>query len=230
MSEIFRFIMHAGIVTKAVLTILLILSVVSWAIIFEKTRLFLKIKKESRKFLQIFRMHPGWNELYAYSRDFRVSPYPRVVKRFYSERQSWNQNGERELLYQNASNPVAVKKESVSPAAILGTYHSDEISDLEKRMIILSTTVSVSPFLGLLGTVWGIMSAFLSIGATGSADISSVGPGIAEALITTVAGLAVAIPALIAYNYFVDNIRRLDGKLENFSTELIRLMDREKTE
>ncbi|MFQ5772021.1 MAG: MotA/TolQ/ExbB proton channel family protein, partial [bacterium] len=92
---------------------------------------------------------------------------------------------------------------------------------LEKHLVFLATTGSVSPFFGLFGTVWGVMSAFLAIGFTGSADLSVVGPGIAEALITTVAGLGAAIPAVIAYNYFVNKLKRLSSELEIFYANLI---------
>ncbi len=223
MTNILDFVMQLGIVAKAVLVVLLILSIISWAIIFEKWRQFRKIKKETQKFLQAFEMKPDLNELYQYSRDFRYTPYAWMVRALHDEFHNSNRNSpEKEEFSSFATqNPTGVKKKVSSLTTVLNISHSHEISNMEKRLIILSTTVSVSPFLGLLGTVWGIMNAFLSIGITGSADLASVGPGIAEALITTAAGLGVAIPALIAYNFFIDTVRQMDDKLDTFSAEML---------
>jgi len=221
MTNILSFVMELGIVAKAVLVVLLVLSVISWAIIFEKWRQFRKIKKETQKFLQAFEMKPELNELYQYSRDFRYSPYAWIVRALYDEFHNSSRKASDNEESFNIQNPIRVKKRLSSLTTVMNISHSHEISSMEKRLIILSTTVSVSPFLGLLGTVWGIMNAFLSIGLTGSADLASVGPGIAEALITTAAGLAVAIPALIAYNYFVDAVRQMDDNLDTFSAEML---------
>lgn len=221
MTNIFSFVMELGIVAKAVLVVLLILSIISWAIIFEKWRQFRKIKMETRKFLQAFEMKPELNELYQYSRDFRYSPYAWLVRALYDEFHNTDRRASENEDSFNVQNPTRVKKRLSSLTTVMDISHSHEISSMEKRLIVLSTVVSVSPFLGLLGTVWGIMNAFLSIGLTGSADLASVGPGIAEALITTAAGLAVAIPALIAYNYFVDTVRQMDDQLDTFSAEML---------
>jgi len=106
---------------------------------------------------------------------------------------------------------------------ILAAVAARELGKLEKHLTFLATTGSVSPFFGLLGTVWGIMSAFAAIGYRGSADLATVAPGIAEALVTTVAGLGAAIPAIMAYNHFVGRLRKLETELEHFSTEFIRV-------
>ncbi|MCK9484913.1 MAG: MotA/TolQ/ExbB proton channel family protein, partial [Candidatus Marinimicrobia bacterium] len=104
---------------------------------------------------------------------------------------------------------------------------STEMMQYEKRLVFLSSTVSASPFLGLFGTVWGVMQAFMSIGIKGSAAITAIGPGIAEALITTVAGLAVAIPVLFAYNLIVDKIRKYENQMQILANDMIKKIVRE---
>lgn len=228
MTDVFGFILNIGIVAKLVLVFLVILSIISWAIIFEKGIQFRKIKKETNRFLQAFDILPELNELYRYSQGFRYSPLAWVVKALHRELNNSRKTSEEGIQDSYLSaNQTKVKKSLTSLKTVLDISHAREISKMEKRLIILSTTVSVSPFLGLLGTVWGIMNAFLSIGMTGSADLSSVGPGIAEALVTTAAGLAAAIPALIAYNFFVDTIRQMDERLEMFSAEILNKLDQE---
>ena len=104
---------------------------------------------------------------------------------------------------------------------------TDELLRLEKYVIFLATTANASPFLGLLGTVWGIMESFAQIGISGTATLAVVAPGIAEALIATIAGLAAAIPALIAYNYFINKLRQVAGGIDNFKSELFSSIKKE---
>jgi biopolymer transport protein TolQ len=215
MRELLQFVFSSGAVAQFILLILLIMSIISWTLVIEKARRFAKIKKESNIFLNAYRMRGSWSDLYRQSREFSNSPFARLFRHNYTAFQSYFAAKSKGALL---NHPVKMKLESTI---------SEEIAAIEKRMIFLSTTVSVSPFLGLFGTVWGIMTAFMSIGIKGSANIVAVGPGIAEALITTVAGLAVAIPALVAYNYFVDKIRQLETELENFAIELVILVEQE---
>lgn len=228
MPELVGFIFRTGLVAKIVLTILFLLSLASWTIIFEKLRLFLKSQKESNRFLRLFDRRTSWNELYRFSQELRFSPFAQVFKRNYKTLQSWHNRAHQPGLTQSSENPLLdTFRSSSSLKSALEIIISDEIALIEKRLIFLATTVSVSPFLGLLGTVWGIMTAFLNMGIHGSADITAVGPGIAEALITTIAGLAVAIPTVIAYNYFVDKLQRLENELDNFATELVLIVEEE---
>ena len=226
MNGLTRFVLEIGWVAKTVLIILLILSVLSWGIIIEKIRQFWKVGKESNKFLHLFKTGIGWTELYSYSRPLRNSPFSRVFRKSYNEfnKPSPYPQEEKSALQISVQNKVGMNhrthyKDMVEAAV------AEEMETLAKHLIFLSTTVSVSPFLGLFGTVWGVMQAFMRMGVKGSADISAVGPGIAEALITTVAGLAVAIPALFAYNFFVHKLNKFEIKLEVFSTELMRMMN-----
>jgi biopolymer transport protein TolQ len=232
MNEMFRLLLNLGFVAKMVLLVLAILSVISWAVIIEKWRFFRKMRKETHQFLQVFRMKSSPEELLDDSREFQNSPMARMFRRIYQSSGKWKEsyNDRGDILSLVEPQPSEPKQTPVSMTMAVDGAHASEISRMEERLIILSTTVSVSPFLGLLGTVWGIMSAFISIGVTGSASLASVGPGIAEALVTTAAGLAVAIPALIAYNFFVDGIRRWDEKLDDFSTDLYHLRQREKVQ
>ena len=227
MNGLTRFVLEIGWVAKTVLLILLILSVISWGIIIEKIRQFWKAGRESNKFLHLFKTRMGWPELYSYSRPLRNSPFSRVFKKSYNEfnKPSPYPKEEKSALQVSVQNKGGMNH---------GTFYKDrieaavaeEMGTLEKHLIFLATTVSVSPFLGLFGTVWGVMQAFMRMGVKGSADISAVGPGIAEALITTVAGLAVAIPALFAYNFFVHKLNKFESRLEVFSTEMMRMMER----
>jgi len=134
--------------------------------------------------------------------------------RIYQEFRSWTSaTSENYNNYTNDNNPSHARKEPIAFGPLIEGAISREISLLEKRLIFLSTTVSVSPFLGLLGTVWGIMTAFINMGMRGSANIAAV----------------VAIPALFAYNYFVDRLRKISDELDIFSAELLQLVERERS-
>lgn len=225
MVTFIQFILRSGWFAKIILLILLVISIISWGIIFYKFRRIININNESRRFLRLFKMRVNWNDLYRQSQEFEYCPFARIFRENYTTLQQVKtpQPGERYM-----ANPG--KKSEISKSSLrekLELVISDEISSLEKRLNFLATTVSVSPFLGLLGTVWGIMTAFLSLG-TGSSDIGAVGPGIFEALITTVAGLGVAIPALVAYNYLVDRIQHLETDLSEFTTELLLILEQER--
>jgi len=226
MVTFIQFILRSGWFAKIILLILLLMSIISWGIIFYKFRRIMNIKNEGRHFLRLFKMRVNWNDLFRQSQEFEFCPFARIFRENYSTLQQAlapAQRGERPIANPGVKNEIS--KSSLREK--LELVISDEISSLERRLIFLATTVSVSPFLGLLGTVWGIMTAFLSLG-TGSADIGAVGPGIFEALITTVVGLGVAIPALVAYNYLVDRIQHLETDLSEFTTELLLILEQER--
>ena len=228
MNDLLRFVLNTGPVAKAVLLILGILSVASWAIIFEKIGYLLRINRESKRFVRLYKERAGWNSLFKVSRSFKYSPYPQIFRKGYSELYAWKRQFGTEMGSSQDSGQNPIKKYPTSLNQIMESAVTESLVGADKHLIFLAITVSVSPFLGLFGTVWGVMSAFMAIGMRGSADISTVGPGIAEALITTVAGLAVAIPALVAYNLFVASLRKLEDKLDVFSSELVRLFERER--
>lgn len=231
MNDIIRLTLQASIVAQIVLLILLYFTFISWSVIIEKFRLLRKVSKESKRFINMFNANDGWEQLYRQCQVFKYSPFARLFKTAYQEFSTRNNRPiKREIVFQQPQTSGAAVTEKQNRTDLSGTLHSTaarEMKSLEESLIFLATTASASPFLGLFGTVWGVMNAFLSFGPKEFSELSIVGPGIAEALVTTAAGLAVAIPALIAYNYFSDRLRRLDGDLQYFAGELIRLKEKE---
>jgi biopolymer transport protein TolQ len=195
-----QLILQAGAIVKGVLLILLFFSVVSWAIIFFKQRYFSKAKKESEQFMRAYRTSRDSKGIFQATRGFTISPIANIFRSVYTD---------------------AVHKERSETRRILKRYGALESAKLEKYLNFLATTGSTSPFIGLFGTVWGIMSAFRGIGSAGAASLAVVAPGIAESLIATAAGLAAAIPAVIAYNYYLSMARRMIIDMEDFSEELL---------
>ncbi|RMF61455.1 MAG: hypothetical protein D6743_13510 [Calditrichaeota bacterium] len=223
-------ILNAGLVAKAVLAILLIFSVISWGIILDKLRVFRRVRKESDNFLKLFQMRKSAREIFQASRLYPSNPFAAVFKEAYwllnkeSAPRSNPELGEHlELLREQKSK---LSHSSDDLVRLFDSVASREVMNLERHLVFLATTGSVSPFFGLFGTVWGVMSAFLAIGFTGSADLSVVAPGIAEALITTIAGLGAAIPAVMAYNYFINRLKRISSELEIFYANLIEAFTR----
>ncbi len=195
-----QLIFHAGYVVKAVLLILLFFSVFSWAIIFYKHRSLSAASRESASFLRAFRAGSDVKGLFATAKPLTLSPLANVFKSVYLEEGHINKDEIRRLLRR---------------------YEALEAAKLESYLTFLATTGATTPFIGLFGTVWGIMNSFRGIGAAGSASLTIVAPGIAEALITTAAGLAAAIPGVVAYNYYLSRARRLIIEMEDFSEELL---------
>ncbi len=199
---------HTGILAKTILVILLVLSVVSWTIMVEKARLFKAASRASRRFLQRFFEESSLRRLRDVASENEYSPEAQVVLAVSSE-----------IENNELRSPEVLDR-------FLDSISTNIVSDWESYLIFLATTATISPFLGLLGTVWGIMSSFLSMGLRGSANLYVVGPGIAEALITTIFGLGAAIPAVIGYNYILRVIRRREDELGTFVTRFrARLME-----
>jgi len=197
--SIISLVLRAGVVVKFVLLILLFFSVFSWAIIFYKYKLFKSVERESEEFQSAFLKSKDMETLYQTTRSLRLSPLANLFRAVY---------------------PL----EDVDSEAIkrsLKRVEAAETAKLERYLTFLATTGSTTPFIGLFGTVWGIMDSFIGIGKMGSASLAIVAPGIAEALIATAAGLAAAVPAVIAYNYYLSRVRRNVMMMEDFSQELI---------
>lgn len=201
-DSVFTLILQAGLVVKGVLLILLFFSVVSWAIIFFKQRYFSKANRESEQFLRSYRASRDPKSLYKATKNMSLSPLANVFKAVFADEASRDRN--------------EVKR-------VLRRYETLESVKLEKYLNFLATTGSTSPFIGLFGTVWGIMNSFHGIGSAGSASLAVVAPGIAEALIATAVGLAAAIPAVIAYNYYLSMSRKMIIEMEDFSEDLLEL-------
>jgi biopolymer transport protein TolQ len=203
-----QLILQAGYVVKAVMLILLFFSIASWAIIFFKQRYFSKAGKESEQFLREYRTSRDSQGLYQATKNLMLSPIANLFRSVYSDE---------------------IHKEKSETRRILKRYGALESAKLEKYLNFLATTGSTTPFIGLFGTVWGIMNSFRSIGTAGAASLAVVAPGIAESLIATAAGLAAAIPAVIAYNYYLSMARRMIIEMEDFSEELLGFFNRERT-
>jgi biopolymer transport protein TolQ len=200
---------QAGWVARGVLGLLLLFSLISWAMIFQKFGLFGRLNRESEQFLKIFRATKGVaNPQGLVSAG---SPFANVYAAGYRELQS-QVSGSGTGTTQKIKSMQAVTVNMQLAAA-------EEVRRAEKGMSWLATTAGVTPFIGLFGTVWGIIDAFSGLGTAGAASLRVVAPGIAEALVTTAAGLAAAIPALIAYNYFLQKIRDLAQRLDTFVLE-----------
>ena len=202
---------QTGWVARGVLGLLLIFSLISWAIIFQKLSTFGRIRRDSEQFLRIFRATRGIANPQALVS--AGSPFAGVYAAGYRELQG--------QVGAAPGNPAPPKLKSLSAVTVnMQLASAEEVRRVEKGMSWLATTGSVAPFIGLFGTVWGIIDAFAGLGTAGSASLRAVAPGIAEALVTTAAGLFAAIPAVIFYNQFLANIRDLGQRLDTFTMEV----------
>jgi biopolymer transport protein TolQ len=202
---------QTGWVARGVLALLAIFSIVSWALILQKLGLLGRIRRRGDEFLRVFRATRGIANPQALVSV--GSPFANVYAAGYRELQS--------QVGGQPSNPHPPKVKSLQAVTVnMQLAAADEVRRAEKGMSWLATTGSVTPFIGLFGTVWGIIDAFSGLGSAGAASLRAVAPGIAEALVTTAAGLFAAIPAVIFYNQFLQNIRDLAQRLDTFSLEV----------
>ncbi len=200
---------QTGWVARVVLGMLLFFSLISWALIFQKLHLFGQINRQTTRLLQGFRANRGL-------------PEPRTLSGADSPLDAVYTAGYRELRSQiGTGNPHGHVKSINAIAVSMQLAAADEVRRVEKFMPWLATTGSVTPFIGLFGTVWGVMDSFAGLGSAGAASLRAVAPGIAEALITTAAGLFTAIPAVIAYNHFLHDIKELATRMDNFTMEVV---------
>lgn len=212
----------AGIIVKLVLLLLLSFSVVSWAIILFKFFQVQRANSDSDRFMDFFWKSKRFDTIAAQVDRFTNSPLTVLFNEGYGEL--------KKVVDTESTSDSSVFStdlggvENVSRALRRAT--NSEITRLEKYLTFLATTGSTSPFIGLFGTVWGIMTAFEGIGKTGSASLAVVAPGIAEALVATAIGLVAAIPAVMAYNHFQHKIRVLINEMDSFSTEFLNIVQR----
>lgn len=206
---------------------LLIFSLTSWTIVIMKARLFKKVRLDSEDFVETFWSSANLNEAHAAAKEFVYSPQAEVFIAGFSELEKINkirnrseETGEAESLEMQLATMDNLKR------AIRKT-ETQKINQLGSSLPFLATTGSATPFIGLFGTVWGIMVSFHDIGQRGSASLAVVAPGISEALVATAAGLAVAIPAVIFYNYYSNKLDAIDGEVGNFSTDFLNLVERD---
>jgi biopolymer transport protein TolQ len=205
-GEIVNMVQETGLVAKTVLVILLLFSVFSWAIILAKWSSLRRARTQSGRFLRAFRKAQRLQDVMAVSEQFKPSPLVPVFENGFQE-------------FRRAQNITAAQRATQIAS-------SEELTRLERRMPWLATTGAVSPFIGLLGTVWGIIDAFHGLGNVGAATLRAVAPGVSEALITTAAGLFTAIPAVVAYNQFTHQMREFGARMDDFSLELLNVLER----
>ena len=229
-SDFVSLVIRSSPLAKGVLVILLIFSAVSWGIVLYKTWQLNRARRQTSSFLDIFRRSSKFSEVQAVCRNLADSPLVGIFQAGYAE-----------LTAQLKATPAAPapiegRPPAAAPRPTLKSLDAldrallraagTEVSRLEKRLIFLATTASVAPYIGLFGTVWGIMSAFQNIGAQGSTSLAVVAPGIAEALIATAVGLFAAIPAVYFYNHFADQVKQFATSMDDFSMEFLTIAER----
>jgi biopolymer transport protein TolQ len=212
-----------GLVVKIVLIILIYFSVVSWTIIFFKLLQVYRANSESERFLEFFWKTKRFDLIYAQLDRFANSPLSVMFNEGYGELKKLMEKGEHPEEPDGISTDLG-GIDNIARALRRAT--TSEITRLEKYLTFLATTGATAPFIGLFGTVWGIMTAFKGIGETGSASLAVVAPGIAEALIATAIGLVAAIPAVMGYNHFQHKIKVVISEMDSFSTEFLNIVQR----
>jgi biopolymer transport protein TolQ len=222
-GSLLSMILDAGLMVKFVLLVLFIFSVVSWAIIFIKYRYYRKIQKENEAFNDDYLKSSKLSDVLPAAKKYSYSTTAEVFRVGYKELTQTNRP---------AAGESAQGRDDISLSSLdnlersMNKASATEMTKLESSLGFLATTGSASPFIGLFGTVWGIMDTFKGIGARGSATLAVVAPGISEALIATAAGLAAAIPAVIFYNYFLNQSKNMVQEMENFSAEFLNIVER----
>lgn len=221
-------VVRSGPVAHFVLLLLAMFSVASWAIVLAKLWQVQRAKTQTTRFLDIFRRSSKFSEVHAVCRTFEASPLVGIFQAGYAE---LNTQLKQHPAHGQTSSPgapsarptlrslPAVDRALLRAAAV-------EVTKLERRLSVLATTASITPFIGLFGTVWGIMTSFQRIASVGSTSLAVVAPGIAEALIATAAGLFAAIPAVYFYNHFVADVKRLTSVMDDFALEFLNISER----
>ncbi len=223
-DRIVDMVLRSGPVVQGVLYLLLFLSIMSWGIIFYKFRHLRRAKRQSERFIDIFWESKNLSAIHAASLEMKASPVAQVFRAGYQEllrvtrtqKQANPREGELTTELGGIKNVERAMRQAIN----------QETTHLEQALTFLATTASAAPFIGLFGTVWGIMNAFRGLSLAHSSSIQAVAPGIAEALIATAIGLAAAIPAVIAYNAFIRRVRVLAAEMENFADEFLNIAER----
>jgi len=212
-TNVWDLVTNGSVLTDVVLGFLLIFSLFSWTVIFSKWSTFGAARKGDERFLRAFRKANSLEAVMVASEQFRPAPLVAIFDQGY-----------REVSRQVKARGSLVNPTAISRSLQLGT--GQQIAILERNLNWLATTASVSPFIGLLGTVLGIVRAFQNLGAAGSTSLQTVGPGIAEALVATAVGLFAAIPAAIAYNHFGPQLKEMGERMDDFSLEFLNMIER----
>ena len=219
-ADLIEIVTHSTPINQFVLAVLVIFSVASWAVILIKYLSFRRAARQSQTFLSAFRKG-GFSEAQSACDDSKASPLVGIFQAGYAEMSAqFRLTG----AAQPGAKPVLKSLDAVDRALLRAA--SVEMSRLEGRLTFLATTASVTPFIGLFGTVVGIMIAFQRIGATGSTNLAVVGPGISEALVATAMGLFSAIPAVLAYNQFTHRVKDFSAAMDDFAMEFLNIVER----
>jgi biopolymer transport protein TolQ len=228
-GSLLNMILSAGLMVQVVLLLLLFFSVISWAIILMKYKILRQVQKENEAFLDVYMKGSKLSEIFPESKKFHHSTIAEVFRSGYTELVKVTRVVKGFPAVTDTEGPDRLSLEmsridNVDRA--LNRARDSESTKLEGTLGFLATTGSASPFIGLFGTVWGIMNTFRDIGTRGSANLAVVAPGISEALIATAAGLAAAIPAVIFYNYYLSRVRTMTQEMDSFSSELLNIIER----
>jgi biopolymer transport protein TolQ len=210
-------IFQASIIVQLTLLTLIGLSIFCWAVAFLKFKQFKSVGEANERFLTTFWKSNSMDALYEDFERFQHSPLARVFKSGYLEMQKLATQKNPTMAHLSGSDNL--ERELRKTVDL-------EVASMESKLTLLATTGSTGPFIGLFGTVWGIMTSFHKIGQTGSASLAVVAPGISEALIATAIGLAAAIPAVVLYNHFISQIKREEMALNNFSSDFLNIVKR----
>ncbi len=212
----------AGPMVQFVIYLLLAFSITTWAIILTKYLYLRKAFKESAHFIEYFWKTRDFSNAFTKAKELKNSPVARIFRNAYMELRKMNRTGSEV----QAANDFTTNVESIRRT--LGRSRNMESIRMIQMVPFLATTGNIAPFIGLFGTVWGIMNAFRAIALqTGSTSLAAVAPGVSEALVATAAGLAVAIPAVMGYNYFTQKIRIIESEMESFSNDFISIVENE---
>jgi biopolymer transport protein TolQ len=213
---LFGLIYAAGPMAKAVITLLAFFSIVSWTIIFVIMRQYKKTEVQADRFFRAIKDANSFKNLITVYRDSNDNSFYRLILACYKE-----------VTSRQKDNPGHIKPEAI-PAIdnVLKITISEESVKLERRLTFLATTANTAPFIGLFGTVWGIMDSFREIGVRGTTSLAVVAPGISEALIATAIGLATAIPAVLGYNYCLGRLKRIISRMENAALYLLNIIEK----
>lgn len=217
--DVIQIIMKASLMVKLVMLVLLFFSVSSWAIILIKFFYLRKAYRESDFFLEVFWESRDLSVAFKEAKELEGSPIARIFSLAYVELKKSTQ------ITEGGSSDGRGGLDNVKRA--LRRAINTEVTQMTQMVPFLATAGNTTPFIGLFGTVWGIMGSFHSIGLKGQASLATVAPGISEALVATAAGLAVAIPAVIAFNYFMQKIRYIESELQSFSADFLNIIERD---
>jgi biopolymer transport protein TolQ len=224
-TDIVSLVAHAGIAVQLILGILLLLSAVSWGIIIYKKRQFSRAVSQTSRFLDTFRKSSRFSEVNGICASLPASPLVGLFQAGYAELNAQLRGQAADPKPAAAApRPTLKSLEAVDRALLRAT--TTEMARLEHRVSFLATTASITPYIGLFGTVWGIMTSFLGIAQSGQTSLGIVAPGIAEALVATAAGLFAAIPAVFFYNDLTSRVKSFVGIMEDFSMEFLSIAER----